>query len=83
MFFISRIFCLESVLCFALASVSFAYEAGDVAERLVVRKITFNGRERGAGSYNASKGYVGSWLAGTGELVILEGKGPGFQMTVR
>ena len=52
-------------------------------ERLVVRKITFNGRERGAGSYNASKGYVGSWLAGTGELVILEGKGPGFQMTVR
>jgi autotransporter-associated beta strand protein len=52
-------------------------------EKVVVRSLTVNGVERGAGRYSIAQGYFGRWLSGIGELIVLEGTGPGFIMTVR
>lgn len=61
-------------------------ESGRVSidcDEVVVRRLVVNGHERAAGRYSAAGKNLGGRIAGTGELVVLEGRGRGFLLVVR
>ena len=57
----------------------------DYDGQMPFKALTFGGRERGAGVYSATQGppSVSRVLTGDGELLILEGTGPGTIITIR